>query len=1120
MSIKYNRNKISPILNTARYNSVRSTNGWTRYNPPPINNNRFGDPTQTGGISGGVANPGTATGSANPSSMGALGCNSVFTEGCESGYNFIIIDYGSTLHNIETNLNSSAWAPQGCGVSGTQINFLQNGDTVGVRGVCHIDISPNTETECDSYNVPSNTNIYVFYDVTSMLFTTAKQYKTAIENWANNTIDGWSAGTGNVYHIPVLHERWVLWAQYPLTGTLPPYYQVSGSAPSDMLQYNTLFTAGTGWFQGTGGTVQPGRVGPEDSSGTNQRTSWSGPLVTGTKLNDYNNSLPTPQVLQSTGAAISMNESGGYNRSGWNTDANGNPFFFLPQEGHTIPNRYNLGVDYVLTAADAADLTDIKSGDYNINSTPTTGNAGQLDAGGSQAVFCGGDVDALVICLSDETHQGHGAEQDDNSRTKAEAMYNGGWEGYHGQVKNTSKLTDTINNITNLVTDSRAIAEAKTHFFNTTEDNGLRSYVLTNQPNRCFWGSGFGSRSYLYDPTPTTGGAGYTAGSGGKWCVLAFDWENGIGGYWFKASSAGTTDCYISPANIKDYNGAYFPANGDPNGLQGTTNALVTVTCGQSSCPNSGTGYGYGGCEFLILTQPQPGYLADVKFHLDNVYGIIHTADQQNSEGCKFSTFYYVVTNNASSEMRVQNPLTTVAALEGTTLGTFSTSLVDDLDADGAPNGNQSNFLNLPRTPGGAVSVQALGYFNPYGINSYWHPNDQYGFDIANHVHFIDYGFKHYVRGASGLSGYNVSRGAGVTDADINNDLTSFISGGGIQCAGFDCIDILVVDDTGNPVENYEFDFNGSTVLTDSNGKWGDQVNPGIYSFLCNSLFINTSPLNPTDPTDVNMAVNPNDLGCNSWSITLTLKESFYTLNQNCILGCTDGTGVNNPVGSSAACNYDPTAGIDDGSCIYADCSDMCPDPGISPYTAYSGLGTYPNAPSAVFPYSFYPGGGDAYYSPNCPNCCVGGNTGLLPSDCVDCLGVCGGSAIYDDCGVCDGPGPDICGICFGDGTSCVGCMDPGAINFDPTATIPCADCCEYIDIECKIKEVARKVLESCPEDCDQYYKNLLLEVSMLYSSLLMITPVCEVTDREVNGIVTSIHRLLVKIECGMCKNC
>ena len=42
----------------------------------------------------------------------------------------------------------------------------------------------------------------------------------------------------------------------------------------------------------------------------------------------------------------------------------------------------------------------------------------------------------------------------------------------------------------------------------------------------------------------------------------------------------------------------------------------------------------------------------------------------------------------------------------------------------------------------------------------------------------------------------------------------------------------------------------------------------------------------------------------------------------------------------------------------------------------------------------------------------------------------------------------------------------------------------------------------------------------MLYSSLLMITPVCEVTDREVNGIVTSIHRLLVKIECGMCKNC
>ena len=42
----------------------------------------------------------------------------------------------------------------------------------------------------------------------------------------------------------------------------------------------------------------------------------------------------------------------------------------------------------------------------------------------------------------------------------------------------------------------------------------------------------------------------------------------------------------------------------------------------------------------------------------------------------------------------------------------------------------------------------------------------------------------------------------------------------------------------------------------------------------------------------------------------------------------------------------------------------------------------------------------------------------------LDCAGVCGGNSTLDECGVCDG-----------DGTSCVGCMDEKACNYNPDAT-------------------------------------------------------------------------------------
>ena len=60
----------------------------------------------------------------------------------------------------------------------------------------------------------------------------------------------------------------------------------------------------------------------------------------------------------------------------------------------------------------------------------------------------------------------------------------------------------------------------------------------------------------------------------------------------------------------------------------------------------------------------------------------------------------------------------------------------------------------------------------------------------------------------------------------------------------------------------------------------------------------------------------------------------------------------------------------------------------------------------------------------------------------IDCLNECGGDAINDQCNICDG-----------DGTSCLGCIDDIACNYDSDSTIDDGSCwfpdeCECIDGE------------------------------------------------------------------------
>ena len=54
-------------------------------------------------------------------------------------------------------------------------------------------------------------------------------------------------------------------------------------------------------------------------------------------------------------------------------------------------------------------------------------------------------------------------------------------------------------------------------------------------------------------------------------------------------------------------------------------------------------------------------------------------------------------------------------------------------------------------------------------------------------------------------------------------------------------------------------------------------------------------------------------------------------------------------------------------------------------------------------------------------------------------------STTVGSCIACDIDDADICGICDGDGTSCSGCTDPNASNYDENATFD-DDSCEYDD--------------------------------------------------------------------------
>ena len=127
----------------------------------------------------------------------------------------------------------------------------------------------------------------------------------------------------------------------------------------------------------------------------------------------------------------------------------------------------------------------------------------------------------------------------------------------------------------------------------------------------------------------------------------------------------------------------------------------------------------------------------------------------------------------------------------------------------------------------------------------------------------------------------------------------------------------------------------------------------------------------------------------------------------SCGLGCTDAT----------ACNYDPDATLDDGSCNF-DCNG-CTDPTACNY--------------------------DATATQDDGSCTVNDECGVCGGDNSTCTGCTDSAAcnfdpnaLFDD-GSC--LANDECGVCGGDNSTCGGCTDATACNYDPAAVIDDGSC-------------------------------------------------------------------------------
>ncbi len=218
-------------------------------------------------------------------------------------------------------------------------------------------------------------------------------------------------------------------------------------------------------------------------------------------------------------------------------------------------------------------------------------------------------------------------------------------------------------------------------------------------------------------------------------------------------------------------------------------------------------------------------------------------------------------------------------------------------------------------------------------------------------------------------------------------------------------------------IGGFQFDITGINIVSVSGGmaaEYGFMTSASGSTVIGFSLSGATIPVGTGVLTDVYFT-DPGEFACFDNAIISGPADvgELGVVTGDCIpfeviiYGCTD----------DMACNYDPEATDDDGSCIYPEgCNDWCPgDPGQPEIEDCWGEC-----------------GGTAFID-DCGEC-VGGSTGMEENWAMDCNGDCFGDAFVNDCG-CVGGNTGL------DPEYCYGCTDPEASNYDPEAFIDDGSC-------------------------------------------------------------------------------
>jgi hypothetical protein len=177
---------------------------------------------------------------------------------------------------------------------------------------------------------------------------------------------------------------------------------------------------------------------------------------------------------------------------------------------------------------------------------------------------------------------------------------------------------------------------------------------------------------------------------------------------------------------------------------------------------------------------------------------------------------------------------------------------------------------------------------------------------------------------------------------------------------------------------------------------WPDAWATSIAGLYTASVDLSASALSGTGAWTFTIINGWATGGSSNYGLTLTLN-GLCTSDDIDVPGCTD----------AGACNYNPNATVDDGSCDFASCAG-CTDATACNYN--------PNAQDDD---------GSCEYE-SCLGCTDPGACNYDPS------------ATQDDASCLAN---DACGVCGGDNSSCSGCTDADADNYDPNAIVDDGSC-------------------------------------------------------------------------------